>query len=491
MSKQPMTCRFIACRAALPAVALLLAGCALGPSPKPPAAPEPAHYAADVLPSETSAQGAVQRLRQGGQPVPDWWRAYDSAELDAWVDEGLRNGATLAAARHSLAAARESLQGQIGGALLPSLDAQVQTQRQRALGIPGLGRPTNLYNVYVGQLALSYQLDFSGAVRYGIEAAASQVDQQAFELDAARRTLAADIVLAAINVASLDAQRQSTERLVVLARSRTAMIVQAQQLGAASPADRLAVEQDTASLEASLPGLRARTLQSRHALAVLMGRTPDQAPPVLPLESLRLPDEVPVSVPSTLLRQRPDVLAAEAGVRAAAAQVGVATANLFPQISLSASLGRGAFTPSNLFNGTGAIWGLGASLTQPIFHGGELQAERRASVERYEAALAQYRQAVLNAFQNVADTLAALSEDAPTLEAASRAADAARRSFELTDARHRLGAMSYPEQVLSEQHWRNAIVAEIQARAARLSNTAGLFQAMGELPSAADPGAAQ
>jgi NodT family efflux transporter outer membrane factor (OMF) lipoprotein len=474
----------IACRSALPAVLLLLGGCTLGPSPTPPAPPEPAHYAAEVLSSETSAQGVAQRLRQGGQPVPEWWRAYGNSELNAWVDEGLRNGATLDAARHSLAAAQESLQGQIGGALLPSLDAQAQTQRQRALGIPGLGRPTNLYNVYVGQLALSYQLDVSGAVRYGIEEATSRVDQQAFELNAARRTLAADIVLAAINVASLDAQRQSTERQVDLARSRTAMIIRAQQLGAASPGDRLAVEQDTASLETTLPGLRVRTLQARHALAVLMGRTPDQAPPVLALESLHLPDDVPVSVPSALLRQRPDVLAAEAGVRVAASQVGVATANLFPQISLSASLGRGAFTPSNLFNGAGAIWGLGVSLTQPIFHGGELQAERRASVERYEAALAQYRQAVLNAFQNVADTLVALSEDAPALEAASRAANAARQSFELTDARHRLGALSYPEQVLSEQRWRNAILVEIQARAARLFDTAGLFQAMGELPPA-------
>ncbi|HEY0295722.1 MAG TPA: efflux transporter outer membrane subunit [Bordetella sp.] len=471
-------------RGLLPAtMALALAGCAFEAPTKPPALPDPARYTAAPLPADTvAADGTAQHFSLGERPVPQWWRRYGSETLDAWIDEGLRNSPTLESAGHALAAARETLRGQIGAVELPTVDVQVQTERQRALGLPAFGQPTNLYNVYTGQLALSYDLDLSGAARYGIAQVTAQVDRQSFELDTARRTLAANIVMAAISAASADAQRQAAERLAALAHSRGDIAARARGLGAASPADVLTVQQEAASLDAALPALRAQTQRARHALAVLMGRSPDQAPPVLPLDDLRLPDDVPVSVPSELLHQRPDVLAAEAGVRISAAQIGVATANLFPQISLSASFGTGAFTPPNLFSAAGAIWGAGLSIAQPIFHGGELRAQRRAAMENYDASLAQYRQTVLNAFQNVADTLTALHEDAQALQSARQAADAARASFELADARYRLGAVAYPEQVLAEQQWQNAQQAVIQSRAARLSDTAGLFQAMGSPP---------
>jgi NodT family efflux transporter outer membrane factor (OMF) lipoprotein len=194
--------------------------------------------------------------------------------------------------------------------------------------------------------------------------------------------------------------------------------------------------------------------------------------------------DVPISVPSDLLQQRPDVLAAEASVHAASAQVGVATANLFPHISLSAALGSAAFKPANLFTASGSIWSAGVSLTQPIFHGGALMAQRKAAIASYNASLAQYQQAVLNAFQNVADTLTALNQDALTLQAATDEAAAASQSFTDTDARYRLGAVSYPEAVISEQHLQSAKLSEIQARAARMSDTAALFQSMGTPPAA-------
>ena len=463
--------------------AMTLAGCAFAPPVKPPAPPTPTHYAVQPTPADSAkVDGVAQHFSLGARAVPEWWRLYGSDTLDAWVDEGLRNNPSLTATRHTLEAAHQLLRAQVGANMLPSLDAQGQTSRQRALGIPDIGPPTNLYDVYAGQLALSYNFDLFGATRHGIEQTAAQVDQQSYEFDAAKRALAANIVIAAINAASLAEQLSTSERLSTLAHEQATLTEHSYRLGAASQDDLLAMQQQAASIDTSIPPLRSQALRARHALAVLMGRTPDQAPSNLTLAELHMPVDVPVSVPSDLLQQRPDVLAAEASVHAASAQVGVATANLFPHISLSAAVGSAAFKPTNLFTAAGSIWSAGLSITQPIFHGGALMAQRRAAIADYNAALAQYEQAVLNAFQNVADTLTALNQDALTLQAAINEAAAASHSFTDTDARYRLGAISYPEAVLSEQHLQSAKLSEIQARAARMSDTAALFQAMGTPP---------
>ncbi|WP_233590342.1 efflux transporter outer membrane subunit [Dyella dinghuensis] len=466
--------------AAILAAVITLAGCAFAPPAKPPAPPTPAHYAVQPTPTDTAkADDVAQHFSLGARAVPAWWRLYGSDTLDAWVDEGLRNNPSLAATQHTLDAAHQLLRAQVGANMLPTLDAQGQTSRQRALGFPGLGPPTNLYDVYAGQLALSYNFDLFGATRHGIEQTAAQVDQQSYEFDAAKRALAANIVIAAINAASLEEQLSTSERLSTLMHEQVTLTERSYRLGAASQDDLLAVQQQAASIDTSIPPLRSQALRARHALAVLMGRTPDQAPSNLTLAELHLPVDVPVSVPSDLLQQRPDVLAAEASVHAASAQVGVATANLFPHISLSATLGSEAFKPGNLFTASGSVWSAGVSLAQPIFHGGALMAQRRAAIANYNASLAQYQQAVLNAFQNVADTLTALNQDALTLQAATNEAAVASQSFTDIDARYRLGAVSYPEAVISEQHLQSAKLSEIQARAARMSDTAALFQSMG------------
>ena len=463
--------------------ALALSGCAFAPPAKPPAPPSPQHYAVAPTPSQSATAGGVaQRFSLGERAVPDWWRQYQCDTLDRWVDEGLRNNPSLTATRHTLEAAHQLLRAQVGQSMLPSLDGGAQASRQRALGFPDLGPPTNLYDVYAGQLQLSYNFDLFGATRHGIEQTAAQVDQQSYELDAARRALAANIVTAAINAAALAEQLDASERLSVLAHQQADISEHAYRLGAASHDDLLTAQQQAANFDASLPALRAQSLRARHALAVLMGRTPNQAPSNLTLAQLHLPEDVPVSVPSELLQQRPDVLAAEAAVHAASAQVGVATANLFPHLSLSATLGSAAFNRAMLFTGAGSIWSAGASLTQPIFHGGALIAQRKAAIAQYDAAIAQYQQTVLNAFQNVADTLTALDQDALALQAAQSAATLAAQSFNDTGARYRLGAAAYPTTLLSEQQWQNARLTEIRARAARLADTAALFQAMGVPP---------
>ena len=302
---------------------------------------------------------------------------------------------------------------------------------------------------------------------------------EAYQLAAARRAVVANIVIAAIQAAAAAEQVEAAARAVTLANTQVTLVATAHALGAASHDDVLDARRNAATLAAALPSMRTQAIQARHALAVYMGRTPDQAPQLPALAAFHLPSTVPRSVPSELLRQRPDVLAAEASLRAASAQVGVATANLFPHITLSASLGSAAFKDAALFASGSKIWSAGLLLTQPIFHGGALRAERKAAIADYQASIAQYRQAVLNAFHDVADTLVALEQDADALQAANAAADASRQSFEETQARRKLGAASYPAAVAREQRWQQARQSAIQATAARLVDTAALFQAMG------------
>lgn len=472
--------RALAAAAAI-AFAGALAGCALfAPSDAPPAMPSPAHYGATPLPERTAAaQGLAQRFDVGAQPVPDWWTRYRSPALDALVDEGLRNSPTLAAAEKSLSAAREQLRAQIGSSLLPTIDAGGQATRERALGMPAFGPQTVLYNVFAGQLQASYTLDLFGAARFANRALSKRVDVNAYQLESARRALAANIVTAAVTSAALAEQVATTERLVALAREQASDAAARHRLGAASRTDMLNTRQSAAALEASLPALRQQAQSARHALAVLLGRTPDAAPANLALADLHLPQDVPVVVPSTLLQARPDIRAAEAGLQAAAAEVGVATAQMFPQLSLSASMGHAGFKWPAMLSGAGAIWSVGASLTQPLFHGGALLAQRRAARASYDAAVDQYKQTVLAAFQDVADKLAALENDASALDASNRSAVAARGAFDDTAARVRLGALPPSAARASEQQYRNARLDEIRATGTRLVDTARLFQAMG------------
>ena len=401
------------------ALVLALGACAFAPDSRPPAVAEPAQYGVEAAPAAgAAAQGVAQRFERGAHPVPQWWTRYQSDALNALVEEGLANSPDLAAAERNLAGAREQLRGQVNSSLLPTVDAGVSATRNRALTMPNLPQPTALFNVFTGQVQASYNLDLFGAARFANTSLAAQVEQQAYQLEAARRSLAANIVTGAITSASLAEQVALTEKQVVLLRQVARDTQRRYELGAASQNDALDADQDAATLEASLPGLRARWHATRHALAVLLGRSPDQAPPDLAFSTIAVPEAVPVVVPSELLASRPDVQVAEAALVAAAADVGLATAQLFPSLSLTASMGKGGFAWADALSGAGSIWAIGASLTQPIFHGGQLLAERSAAKERYEAAVLQYKQTVLTAFRDVADTLSRLDAGGQALASA-------------------------------------------------------------------------
>ena len=460
---------------------ILLTACVAAPKPDPSRIPVPGHYTATD--SVTTGPTDVQRLVTGAPPVPDWWKAYGSDELNALVEEGLAHSPSLAAARSTLEATREQLRAQIGGNLFPSIDVGFAPSRQRALALPELPQPTYLYNVFALEAQASYRFDFFGASLHADRALAHRVEQQRYQFDAMRRAIATNIVIAAIDAAMLNEALAATESLVTLSQDYEQQLSARDRLGGVAHDEALAADLAAANIAATLPGLRSQLFAVRHAQAALLGRSPDKAPAPLSLESLHLPAEVPLSVPSALLHQRPDILAAEAAMRAAAEEAGAAAALLYPSLSLSASYGRGGFDWSTFTSPAGAIWSVGATMTQPLFHGGAVRAQKRQYADLFEAAESSYRQTVLAAFENVADTLSSLEEDSSALTQAQRAADAAFQTQANADRRYRLGSVAWSAALSAQQQYQNARITVARAQAARLSDTASLFQAMGELPS--------
>lgn len=479
------------------ALTLSLTACtAFGPTRNPPKMPAPEHYAVTAPGTVTAqgtqlptADGVTQALALGAHPVPEWWQAYGSDELNQLVEEGLQNSPSLAAAQSTLKAAREELRSQIGNSMLPSVDVGFDPSRQRALGIPVAvpnipksDTQSFLYNVFSAEVQTSYTIDFFGAAFLADRALATQIRQQAFQFEATRRGLATNIVTAVINTAALNEQVQATERLVDLGEQRAQQTAARYELGSATRDEMLAAEQDAANAAATLPALRAQALAVRHTLAVLLGRPPDRAPQPMSLDSLHLPQTVPLSVSSDLLHQRPDILAAEAAVRATADEAGAATASMFPSLTLTAAYGRGGFDWSTFTSPAGAIWSAGASLTQPLFHGGALVARKHQYEATYEAAVSEYKQTVLSAFRNVADSLVSLEQDANTVTQTQRAEAAAHETRSNSESRYKLGATPFYATLTAGQQYESAHVQYVRARAARLADTAALFDAMGDPP---------
>ncbi len=366
--------------------------------------------------------------------------------------------------------------------MLPSVDVNVSPTRQRALGIPILPQETFLENIFVAQVQTSYTFDFFGAAVLADRALARQVQQQAYQLESTRRALAANIVVAAINAASLQQQVAATEQLAALGEQRARQTAARHRLGSASQDEALAAEQDAANASATLPALRQQLLAVRHAEAVLLGRTPDQAPVPLPLDSLHLPQSVPVSVPSDLLHQRPDILAAEAAVRATADEAGAATAALFPSLTLSASYGRGGFDWS-----TFTLAGGGDLERRCVAHAALVP--RRCAVGA-QAPVRGDSRCSRGAIQ--ADGARGIPKRRRYPGVAGRGCqharpDGARRERRAsvqsdTESRYRLGATSFYATLTAGQQYHNASVQNVRARAARLADTAALFQSMGDPP---------
>jgi NodT family efflux transporter outer membrane factor (OMF) lipoprotein len=467
-------------------VAAALAGCAVGPDYRRPAPPEVASYTGKELPAETDTApgvgGGTQRFVPGGEIPAQWWELFRSEALDRWIREALANSPTLDAAEATLRRARETLRAR-SGELLPRVDGNVSASRQKLSGA-SLGQPDariNPFTLYNASVDVSYTLDLFGKVRRELEALQAQVDYQRFQLEGAYLTLASNIVTAALLEASLRAELKATRYIAATEEEQLAIIEKKFELGGIARTDVLAQRASLAQTRAVLPPLEKRIAQNRHLLAVLAGRFPGDAAdlPEFDLEGFRLPEELPVSLPSSLVRQRPDIRSAEELLHAASATVGVATANLYPQITLSARYGTGASQIGDMFGPGTAAWGIGAGLLQPIFRGGTLEAERRAAIAAFDQAAAQYRETVLQGFRDVADVLRALEYDAMTLKAQAEAEAAARDTLDIARMQVRFGATSYLSLLNAQRQYFLARILLINVQSARFADTAALFQALG------------
>jgi NodT family efflux transporter outer membrane factor (OMF) lipoprotein len=380
-----------------------------------------------------------------------------------------------------LSESRENLRVQFGGSLLPRVDAQLNATREQFNGItfgePQLTEGTNLYN---SSVSVSYALDLWGVARRGVEAARSRVDYQRYQLQAAWLALTANIVTAAVKEASLRAQIEATEEISNEESSQLTVLQRQFELGGIGRTDVLTQQTLLAQTRASLPPLQQQLDQTQHQLAVLSGSPPgDPTLPEFKLFMFSLPQTLPVSVPSALVKQRPDILAADATLHEASAQVGVETANMYPQLTLSASYGTQSLTPADLFSAGSTVWSIGSGVLQPIFHGGQLLSQKRAAVAAFEEANARYRQTVLLAFQNVADTLRALDHDASGLRAEAEAGQSASDALDMARGQFKLGGISYLSLLVTQRQYQQTVVDLAQAQAARFADTAALFQALG------------
>lgn len=464
---------------------VVLAGCAVGPDFQRPDAPTVERYTSDPLPVRTASvavtAGNAQRFVNGRDIPGEWWRIFHSAALNALIDEAFKANPTLAAAEATLRQAHElTLAGE--GAFFPTVQAVFNGSRNKTAASlsPATASGNLYYSLYSAQLSVSYTPDVFGGTRRQVEALLAEEENQRFQLEAAYLTLTANLVAAVVTEASLRGQIAAIEEIINVQRQSLDLLRRQLQLGQIAGADVAAQEAALAQAQAALPPLRKQLAQQRHLLAVLIGRFPsDQPNAAFDLASLQLPEDLPVSLPSQLVEQRPDIRAAEAQLHAASAQIGVATANMLPQITLSANAGSTALSIGSLLGPGTAFWTLAANVAQTVFDAGTLLHRKRAAEAAFEQAAAQYKQTVLTAFQNVADVLNALQTDADGLVAAAAAERAAAGSLEIAQRQLALGAVNYVALLNAQSAYQQARNNLVQAQAARFADTAALFQALG------------
>ena len=473
--------------------AIALTSCAVGPDFKRPDASQADRYIESPLPDATAgtdvAHGGAQQFNVGGELQQQWWALFRSEPLDRLIEQALRDSPTVAAAQASLRQVQETLAAQ-RGATWPTVNGQLSAQREQFAGASVGQSGTSVFTLYNASVNVSYTLDLFGSIRRQLEALRAQVDNANFQLQATYLALTANLATTAIREASLRAQIQATGEIEKLQQDQLQIVERRFNLGAVTRSDVLAERTALAQTRATLPGLQRQLSQLRHQLALYAGQPPEAAGlPAFELDGLELPLQLPVSVPSNLVRQRPDILSAEALLHAASARVGVATANLYPQITLSGNFGWESLSLSQLFKPDSNVWGIGPGLVAPIFSGGQLQANRRAAVAAFDAAAANYRQTVLTAFVNVADALRALQTDALALQAQIEAQRQAHDAFTMASYQFNVGGASYLTLLNAQQQFQQTRIAVVQAQADRFADTVALFQALGggwwnEAPSA-------
>jgi NodT family efflux transporter outer membrane factor (OMF) lipoprotein len=472
--------------ASLAAVAVaLVSGCAVGPDFTRPPVPDSGGYSPKPLPSHTAAAadavGAAQQFEPGRDIPGDWWRLFGSLPLRSLVERALKNNPDLTAAESALRVAQANMAA-AQGAFFPSVDGSFGASRQKS----GIGSPTGVaassatYNVFTNQVLVSYSPDVFGGVRRTVESLQAQADNQHFQLEATYLTLTSNIVFAAIEEASFRGQITVTHKLINIATDVLRTLRKQAEIGVISESDVFTQEAALAQIEQTLPPLQQQLAQQRHLLIALTGSFQDtELPEKFELDSLRLPRDLPVSLPSQLVEQRPDVRAAEATMQYDSALIGVAVANRLPNISLTGGLGTNALSIDQLFGPGMGTWSIAGAVLAPIIHGGTLFEKEVAARESFEQAWSQYRSVVISSFKNVADCLTALQNDAVALQKAVAFEKAAAKSLEITRRRLEIGDINYLEVLNAQQTYQRALLTLVTVQANRLADSAALFQALG------------
>jgi len=467
------------------ATLMIVGGCTVGPNFKKPAAPGVSGYTPDPLTSPTDAAkvsgGHAQSFVKDADIPGDWWKLFHSEALNNLISQALTNNPDLKSAQAALTQAHETMLAQ-KGSYWPTATAGLSATRSKTSSDISATPANNAlyYSLYTPQVTVSYAPDVFGLNRRTVESLKAQQDATRFALIATHVTLSANVVAAAIQEASLREQIATTRHLIKVNSQMLGILRDQFTNGYASRLDVAAQESQLAQVNATLPPLLKQLAQQRNMLAVLAGRFPSESlSEKFNLGHLQLPEEIPVSLPSKLVEQRPDIRQAEENLHAASAQVGIAVANRLPNITLTADAGSMALEAGKMFSGGTGFWDLGASVTQPLFQGGTLLHTERAARAAYTQATQQYRSTVLTAFQNVADTLVALQTDATALKTAATAATAAQVTLDLTRKQFENGYSGYLPLLSAEQAYQQTQINLVQAQANRFADTAALFQALG------------
>jgi NodT family efflux transporter outer membrane factor (OMF) lipoprotein len=469
-------------RAGFAVIMAMLGGCAAGPDFVRPTPPDADRYTSGVQPEATvAADGQEQHFMPGVAIAADWWRLFKSAELNAVVLQALSNNPTLQATEASLRQSQDNLRAGYG-LYFPSGQAGVSASRQlSAAPLEQSGSQTSgtVFNLFTASGTISYTLDVFGGKRRTVEGLRAQADSQRYESKAAYIALSANVVNTSITRAAYAAQIRATEQLIELENQQLHLAETQFHAGTAPYSTVLSVRSLIAANQALLAPLEQNASQAGHLLATLEGVVPSKANlPDIDLTGLSLPMDLPVSLPSDLVRQRPDILSAEALMHVASANIGIATAAMYPSISLSGTYGGASTTLASL-SAVSKFWSIGPTVTTPVFQGNSLWYARRASIDAYQQSQAIYRQTVLGAFAQVADSLKALEYDAEGLQAQVEAKRAANETLSLLQVNYRAGLVAYPDILTADVSLHQATIAYLQALAQRQQDTVALFVALG------------
>ena len=462
---------------------IALAGCTLGPDFVRPEVAADAGYSTHNLTITARADidtgGAAQRLIAGMDIPGQWWTLFRSPELNALVEEALRANPDISAAQAALRQANEQVYVD-QASLFPVLNGNLSKTRQKVSGTTSGTASSPILTLSSASLSVSYAPDVFGGTRRQIESSTAQAEYQRFQLEATYLTLSTNVVNTAVSLASLRDQIAATGQIIQLQSDQLDLLQAQRRLGAIADTDVLTQQTALAQTRATLAPLQKQLAQTRNQLMAYLGRFPNQDKGErFNLASLHLPQELPVSLPSAIVEQRPDVRSAQAQLHEASANIGVAVANQLPQFSITGSLGSTVASGSTLFSAGSGVWSLAGAIAQPLFDAGALEHRKRAAVAAYDQSAAQYRGTVLAAFQDVANALRALEADAEALKQQVAAEQSAQASLALVQAQYRLGAVAYINLLTAQQTYQNTVLTRVQAQAVRYSDTAALFQALG------------